>query len=96
MSRDFAVRCLYPSVGVIAMLILNACGGGEPASAPPAAPVAPSAAEAPPPSPPPDTELARAIQDPLDRAKAVEGALEKDRAALDEAIDKQTSTPETN
>jgi len=67
---------------VVALLALSlaACGRHTP---PPAAESAkgPAAAQS-----APNSELQQAIQQPLDKAKAVEGQLQQDKEALDAAV----------
>lgn len=72
------------------LIALAACSQPSPPPAAPAAPAEPAAkTEAPAAAAPSGQELNNAIQEPLDRARAVEDQLQQDKQDTDAALDQQ-------
>lgn len=79
-----------PLLAVLACtaLLLTACDPDKP-EPPKAATAAPTAANPAPPTAGPNQDLNRAIQEPLDKARAVEDTVMEGQEAQSEEIDKQ-------
>lgn len=71
------------------LIALGACSQPSPPPAAPAAPAEPAKSEAPAAATPSGQELNNAIQQPLDRARAVEDQLQQDKQDTDAALDQQ-------
>ena len=85
------MRLTLIAVGVLLCTAFGSgCSRQEPAPAAQAPAQAPAAEQsAPAAAPTPNSELQQAIQQPLDKAKAVEGQLQQDKENLDREVDAQ-------